>query len=139
LAYLLHGERLRAAEGKQPASDLRPKTPHFPGRARAIIQLMQNGGPSQMDLFYPKPELQKRDGQPIPESVETSTQNNSKALLASPFQFRPCGQCGMELTEILPHLGKVADKITLVRSMYGEHNNHTEALILMSTGKIFPG
>src|SRR5690242_6930091 len=73
LAYLLHADRSGAAEHpgsseQHPALDLRPKAPHFPARARAIIQLMQNGSPSQMDLFDPKPELQKRDGQPIAAS-----------------------------------------------------------------------
>jgi hypothetical protein len=137
LAYLLHGEGLLAAE---PApTDLRPRAGHFPAQARAVIQLMQNGGPSQMDLFDPKPELQKRSGQPIPESVETFQMGNTKTLLGTPFQFHKRGRCGMELSEALPHLGTVADEITLVRSMYTEHNNHTEALVMMSTGKIFQG
>src|SRR5258707_11577268 len=71
-AYLLHGEgRAASATGGRPAGlDLRPRPPHFPPQARAIIQLMQAGGPSQMDLFDPKPELQKRGGRPMPLSVE---------------------------------------------------------------------
>src|SRR3954453_21046864 len=71
-AYLLHSEgHTAAATGGRPASiDLRPKPPHFPPQARAIIQLMQAGGPSQVDLFDPKPELQKRGGQPMPLSIE---------------------------------------------------------------------
>src|SRR5262249_16620131 len=117
----------------------RPKAGHFPGRANAIIQFMQNGGPSQMDLFDPKPELQRRNGKPIPNSVETFQMGNTRSLLGTPFKFHKRGKCGMELSEVLPHLGQIADDITLVRSMYTEHNNHTEALVMMNTGKIFQG
>src|SRR5262249_26750714 len=60
-------------------------------------------------------------------------------LLASPFRFRKFGRCGLELAEVLPHTGAIADEITLVRSMYTGHNNHTEALVMLSTGKIFQG
>src|SRR5262249_15016477 len=82
LTYLLHANRTGAAEHptpaqKQPALDLRPRAPHFPGRARAIIQLVQNGGPSQMDLLDPRPELQKRDGKSFTATLETSTLGNT--------------------------------------------------------------
>jgi hypothetical protein len=141
LGYLLDHDGLLAA-GPAPravVNDLRPRPGHFPARARAIIQFMQNGGPSQMDLFDPKPELQRRNGRPIGGAVETFQTGNSNLLLASPFKFHRRGRCGMELSEIVPHLGTIADDITLVRSMHTEHNNHTEALIMMGTGKIFPG
>jgi hypothetical protein len=144
LTYLLNADGVLAAEelsapGKHLPIDLRPRPGHFPARARAVIQLMQNGGPSQMDLFDPKPELSRRQGQPIPGSVETFQMGNTTLLLASPFRFHRRGRCGLELSEALPHLGTIADEITLVRSMYTEHNNHTEALVMMSTGKIFQG
>ena len=139
LTYLLHGEGVWAAGEPAPPTDLRPRAGHFPARARAVIQFMQNGGPSQMDLFDPKPQLTRRHGQPIPESVETFQKGNTKALLATPFKFHRRGRCGMELSEVLPHLGTIADDIALVRSMHTGHNNHTEALVMMSTGKIFPG
>ena len=102
--------------------------------------LMQNGGPGQMELFDPKPELASHAGQTFGEKVEMF-QNGSEAnkLLASPFKFRPAGQCGMELSEVIPHLASVADDVCLVRSMHTEHNNHTEALVMFNTGKIFPG
>ncbi len=134
LAYL---ETVAAAE--PVPRDLRARRGHFPARARAMVHFMQNGGPSQMDLFDPKPELQKRGGQSIPGSVEIYQKGNSDKLLACPFPFRPRGQCGMELSDALPHLATVADDIALVRSMYTEHNNHTEALVMMSTGKLFQG
>jgi hypothetical protein len=137
LTYLLNQEGLLAAEGTP--GGLRPRLGHFPAQARAVVHFMQNGGPSQMDLFDPKPELQKRNGQPIPRSVEIYQKGNSDRLLAAPFRFHKRGKCGMDLAEVLPHLGTSADDITLVRSMYTEHNNHTEALVMLSTGKLFQG
>jgi hypothetical protein len=145
LAYLLNSDGLGAARakdepGRQGARDVTERTPHFASRARAVIQLMQNGGPSQMDIFDPKPELQKHTGKEHPTKVEMF-QKGSEAnqLLGSPFTFHRRGQCGMELSEVIPHIGSIADELCLVRSMYTEHNNHTEALVMMATGKIFPG
>ena len=92
-----------------------------------------------MDLFDPKPELTKRHGQPIPGSVETFQKGNTNTLMASPFRFQRHGECGMELAEVMPHWGAIADDLCLVRSMFTGHNNHTEALVMMQTGKIFPG
>src|SRR5438874_635115 len=114
LAHLLH---LDQAKG---ANDLSPRPTHFAPAARAMVHFMQNGGPSQMDLFDPKPELQKRSGQPIPGSVEIYQKGNSDKLLASPFRFHKRGQCGLELAEVMPHLGSIADDMCLVRSMYTE-------------------
>jgi hypothetical protein len=127
------------ASGTAAGQTLKPRHGHFVARAKAMVHFMQNGGPSQMDLFDPKPELQKRGGQGTPETIEIYQKGNSDKLLACPFKFHRRGQCGMELSEALPHLGTVADEIALVRSMYTEHNNHTEALVMMSTGKLFQG
>src|SRR5262245_17800400 len=86
LTYLLNQEGRAAAEaGKPLPQDLKPRAGHFPAQARAVVHFMQNGGPSQMDLFDPKPELQKRGGQPIPSGVETYQKGNTDKLLASPF------------------------------------------------------
>jgi hypothetical protein len=113
---------------------------HFPAKARAVIMLVQNGGPSQMDLFDPKPELKTREGMVHSTKVEMF-QKGSEAnkLLGTPFRFHRRGRCGMELSEVIPHLGSVADELCLVRSMVSEHNKHTEGLVLLNTGKIFPG
>ncbi|MBI1913538.1 MAG: DUF1501 domain-containing protein [Planctomycetes bacterium] len=141
-AYLLHseGHAAPATGGRLAGINLRPKPPHFPPQARAIIQLMQAGGPSQVDLFDPKPELQRRGGRPIPLSIEKPPGvGNAPTLLASPFKFHKRGRCGMELSELLPQLGTIADDITLVRSMHTGNNNHPEAMIQLTTGKIFPG
>src|ERR1700693_3577352 len=136
----LFARELAASEDSVGATDLALRAGHFPPRARAVILLMQNGGPSQIDLFDPKPELQKRSGQRHPQKVE-SFQPGSQAnlLMGSPFQFRPHGQCGMELSELLPHIGSVADDLCLVRSMFTEHNNPPEAHSMMQGGKIFAG
>lgn len=113
---------------------------HFEPQAKAVIMLVQNGGPSHMDLFEHKPELSKKAGVVYGTKVEMF-QKGSEAnkLLGTPFKFKKYGRCGMELSEVIPHLGSVADEFCLVRSMYGEHNNHTEGLVLLNTGKIFPG
>lgn len=110
-----------------------------PARARGVIQLMMNGGPSQMDLFDPKPELQKRDGQTVPLQVDKFLGGNSDQLLASPFQFQRRGQSGLEFSEVLPHLGSLADELCVVRSMHTEHDNHAEALVMLNSGKPFTG
>jgi hypothetical protein len=122
------------------AFNLASKPPDFPPKARGIIQLVQNGGPSQMDLFDPKPELTRRNGQKHSEQVE-NFQKGSEAnlLMASPFEFKRCGQAGMEISEALTHTPLIADDICLIRSMYSEHNNHLEALVMLQTCKIFPG
>src|SRR5262245_17434482 len=141
LTYLMSQDGLLAESppGKAAPRGLEPRRGHFPAQARAVVHFMQNGGPSQMDLFDPKPELQRRGGQSTPESIEIYQKGNSDKLLASPFRFRPRGKCGMELSDALPHLAWAVDEITLVRSMHTEHNNHTEALVMMSTGKLFQG
>src|SRR6266404_4983320 len=115
LACLLHDDGLLANESAGAAAkgaarnDLQPR----PGHARAMIQFCQEGGPSQVDLFDPKPELTRRNGQPHPERLEAVSAANKNVLMASPFRFERHGQCGMELSELLPHLGGVADELCL--------------------------
>jgi hypothetical protein len=138
LTYLLHTDGLRASES--PDTGLAPRPPHFHPRARAVIMLVQNGGPSQMDLFDPKPELARLEGRTYRERVEMFQRGSEpNRLLGTPFRFHRRGRCGVELSEAIPHLGSVADDFCLVRSMYTEHNNHTEGLVMLNTGKIFPG
>ena len=127
LDYLLAGNAVASDAGPAPLAP----------RARSVIMLVQNGGPSQVDLFDPKPELTRQAGKTM--TVETFQQGNSDKLMASPLNFRRYGECGMEMSSLLPHLGALADDLCLVRSMYSEHNNHTEGLVLLNTGKIFPG
>lgn len=121
------------------ANDLTARPPHFAPKAKAVIQLVQNGGPSQMDLFDPKPLLKKLAGQPLPGGVEIHQPNNVNTLLPTPFAFQKHGQCGMDISEMLPHTASIADKLCFIRSMHTEHNNHLEALNMLLTCKIFPG
>ena len=120
--------------------DLRPKAPHFKPQAKNVILLMAVGGASQMDLFDPKPALTKHDGQPYRIKVEVQQKGSEQnRLLASPFKFHRRGDCGMELSEVIPQMGRFADDLCLVRSMHTGHNNHGEGLIMLVTGKIFQG
>jgi Protein of unknown function (DUF1501) len=146
LACLLKDDGLLSAEidkagppTERLPTNLKPRRGQLPTHAKTVIQLFQNGGASQMDLFDPKPQLTKRSGQPAPGEVETFQLGNKNVLMASPFQFHPRGQCGMELSEIVPHIGSVADEICLVRSMFTEHNNHPEGINMIQTGNVFPG
>jgi hypothetical protein len=140
LAGMLNGEASATPSPANPIySDLKPRAGHFRPRAKAIIQLFQNGGPSQMDLFDPKPELTRRNGQPHPGEVETFQLGNKNVLLASPFEIRQQGDCGMHFGETLPHLAGLADDLCLVRSMFSENNNHPFAINMMQTGKTFAG
>jgi hypothetical protein len=143
LAHLLHADGLLAAEGKAASpggTDLSPRPGHFPAQARAVILLMQAGGPSQVDLFDPKPELQKRGGQKHPGDVESFQPGSTgNLLMASPFKFKKHGRSGMDFCELLPHLGNVADELCMVRSMVSDNNNHPQAQRCLNTGKIFPG
>jgi Protein of unknown function (DUF1501) len=108
-------------------------------KARSVICLFQHGGPSQMDLFDPKPTLKKHHGKPYPGKLEIHFDKEAGKLLASPFQFRPYGQSGMVLSEIVPHLSRVVDDLTLVRSMTTESVDHEAALRLIHTGKVLAG
>jgi uncharacterized protein (DUF1501 family) len=117
-----------------------PVGPHFPPKAKAVIQLFQHGGPSHMDLLDPKPELNARSGQPMPayftDLVKLTAHGN---LMGTPYKFHQSGKCGVEYSEIIPHTARLADEIAVVRSMYCEHNNHEQALWQMHTGRIVSG
>ncbi len=129
LADLLSGA---AAQNAQATEVL----PSGAGKAKAVICLFQHGGPSQMDLFDAKPELTRFDGQPYPGELEVHFHEQKGNLLGSPFKFAPAGQSGMPLSEILPHTARIADELTLVRSMTTESVDHEAALRLIHNGKI---
>src|SRR6185436_15139108 len=121
LAWLLNQDALRAAPAKptleKPTYDLKPKSPPRPAKARAMISIFMQGGPSHIDLFDPKPELTKRHLQNFSGDIKYDNAAESSAkLFGSPWKFAPRGNCGMELSELLPGLAEVADEITLVRS-----------------------
>ncbi|HRK16678.1 MAG TPA: DUF1501 domain-containing protein [Prosthecobacter sp.] len=111
---------------------------HHEPRAKRVIYMFQAGAPSHLELFDPKPELAKRDGQLPPadllKNYRAAFIQPDSALLAPKYKFNRHGQCGMELSEILPHTGSIADEICLVRSMQTDAVNHAPGQILMNTG-----
>jgi hypothetical protein len=136
LAHLLASDKTHAG-GPAPAmrGPLAPREPHHRPRARAVICLFQHGGPSQMDLFDPKPELTRRNGQAYPGKVEAHFHTQVGKLLASPFRFKPAGKSGIALSELLPHTARIADRMTLIRSMTTEVVDHETALRMIHSGK----
>jgi hypothetical protein len=140
LASLLREEGLLGAPVKPAVGgetfDLKPKAPTRPGRAKAMISLFMMGGPSQMDLFDPKPMLAKYDGKPFPGEIQfDNVAEASSKVFASAWKFQRSGQCGMELSELLPNLQRVADEITLMRSMRSGLSNHLQGMLAMLTGR----
>jgi hypothetical protein len=134
LANLLAQEG-RAAPETNP---LAPKAPHFAPKAKNVIFLFMEGAPSQMDLFDPKPALQKYHGQSLPPSMTKDLRlafiKPTAAVLASPRKFEPHGQCGMELSDFIPHIAECADDICLVRGMVTDAFNHHPGQLLLFTG-----
>ncbi|MEY3174593.1 MAG: hypothetical protein RLZZ436_2507 [Planctomycetota bacterium] len=119
--------------------------PHHAPRARRVIFLTQSGGPSQLELFDPKPGLLRWAGTELPESVRqgqrltTMTSGQKQLIMPSRVRFSRCGQSGTEIGEWLPHLQQVADELCLVRSMYTEEINHAPAMTRFLTGHQLPG
>ena len=118
--------------------DLRQRKPMHSPRAKAVIQLFMHGGPSQMDLLDPKPMLNKYHGKTPPDSV-VDDENRTKYLFGSPFKFHKQGESGIEFSDQLPHVGRHADRIAVIRSMFTEHRNHEQAIWMAQTGLITPG
>ena len=139
LATLFAADQRRASA--EPATDCQPRAPHFPAKASSVIHLFMNGGPSQMDLFDPKPMLDRHHGEPyfnrIPGEVENP--QSAGALMRSPFRFARHGQCGMWVSSALPHLARQVDDIALIRSMYTTNLTHEPAIYLIQTGRMGPG
>lgn len=104
-----------------------------PQRVKRVIFLFMNGGCSSIDSFDPKPALEKYDGQPMPGGG-IKTERRTGALMKSPFAFKKYGQCGMDISELWPNLGEVADDICWIRSVHTEIPNHEPACLMMNTG-----
>jgi hypothetical protein len=105
----------------------------YPQRVKRVIFLFMNGGLSTIDAFDPKAALTKYDGKPLPGG-SIKTERGTGELMASPFKFKKYGQCGMDVSELWPHLGEVADDICWVRSVYTEIPNHEPSCLMMNTG-----
>jgi uncharacterized protein DUF1501 len=111
-----------------------PKQPHFTPKAKRLIFLFMNGGMSQVDTFDPKPMLDRFHGQQAPGG-NPKTERKTGTLMRSPFQFRKCGQSGIEVSEIFPKLGERIDDICVIRSMYTDIPNHEPSLQMMNCGE----
>lgn len=140
LTWLLNHDRAQAAPLKPelaPTSfDLKPKQPPHAPQAQAMISMFMQGGPSHLDLFDPKPELEKYDGKEFPGKLKyDNAAQASPVVMASPWKFRSHGACGTELSELLPHLGGIVDDITVVRSMHTGVNNHGQSIHAMNSGR----
>lgn len=125
-----------------PPYNLKAKNGHHPARARSVIQLFMNGGPSQMDLFDPKPLLRKYDGQPFPGDIEEIGNSNPTdigVVMGGQYEFQRHGESGMWMADPLPHLSEMADDICLVNSMWTDHPNHDNALYKIHSGRLFMG
>ena len=146
LAYLLGADLFPAnpalaATTHRKLYDLKPQSPHFEPKAQAVIHLFMNGGPSQVDLFDPKPLLEKYSGQPPGRDLANDIEfiNEAGGLMPSPFKFARHGESGMVVSEVMPHLAQRVDDIALIRSMFTTHFNHEPAIFVMQSGRMLPG
>jgi hypothetical protein len=132
-----------AADQTAPENPLAAKPPHFAPQAKAVIHLFMAGAPSQLELFDNKPELAKLEGKPLPPSVIGGQRyafiRPDAAVLGPRYKFARYGQCGAELSEMLPHLAEIADEICLIRSCRTDQFNHAPAQIFFNTGFAQPG
>ena len=117
-------------------SPLAPRVPHFPAKAKHIIHLYMNGGPSQVDTFDPKPALATYRGQRPASIANLRTENGTGGLLPSPFSFPRCGQSGLPISDLYPNLAKHADDLCVIRSMYTDIPNHEPSMFMMNSGHL---
>jgi uncharacterized protein (DUF1501 family) len=140
LASMLQDPGLAAAEiSPAEQNPLAPKAPHFAPKARRCIYIFMEGGPSQLDLFDPKPKLKQLDGQLIPQSLVKNLRyafinKETARIMASPRTFKAHGECGMEMSDWLPNLAECVDDLALVRSMTTDAFNHHPGQLLMLSG-----
>jgi len=121
--------------GAEPANPLEPRPPHFPARAKRVIFLFMHGGPSSVDTFDHKPELAKYHGKPLPfKRPLTFAEGKVGGLMKSPWQFRPYGQSGIEVSDLFPAVGSCVDDICMLRSIVGDSVAHGGASLQLHTG-----
>ena len=142
LAGILQADGLLANDTTKPifgddkpanGNALAVQPPHFAPRAKRIIHLFMNGGPSQVDTFDPKPMLEKYHGE-RPSGADLKTERGTGGLLKSPFKFTNCGESGLPVSEIYPEVGKCIDDICVIRSMHTDVPNHEPSLLMMNSG-----
>jgi hypothetical protein len=126
---------LLGAETKaDSANPMAERQPHFEPRAKRVIFLFMHGGPSQVDTFDYKPQLEKDNGKPLPFALPRVTSGTAGNLLRSPWKFSKRGESGIEVSEIFPHVGACIDDICLINSMWGSNSRHGSALLELHTG-----
>jgi len=121
------------------AGDAKSPGPHFKPRAKRVIFCYMSGGVSHVDSFDPKPELAKRQGQPMPVPVKPTMFNNNGNIMASPWEFKRRGQSGLEVSELFPHIAEHADSLAVIRSMTSKVNEHAQGNYFAHTGFPFMG
>ena len=136
LAGLMASQGLLTAapDAARSASPLAPKGPHFAPKAKRVIHLFMNGGPSHVDSFDPKPSLQKYAGKPLPRT-NLRTERKTGAAFPSPFPFQRYGKSGIEVSELFAHTARNIDDICVIRSMHADVPNHEPSLLLMNCGE----
>lgn len=140
-AALMHLTETNIAANESHHSDLRSRPTHFPTQAKSVIQLFMNGGPSQMDLFDPKPQLDKHHGEAYFSKIAGEVENvgDAGALMRSPFKFAQHGECGMWVSDALPHIAKQVDHLALIRSLHTTNITHEPALYIIQSGHMPSG
>ncbi len=121
-------------------SPLAAKPPHFPAKAKHCVFLFMNGAPSHIDTFDPKPALTKYNGEPYKGNLTVGSNGRPIGyLMKSPFEFKRCGQSGLEISSLFPHTSAYADDLCVIRSMYTDTAAHASGCLQMNTGSIFIG
>ncbi|MFN3323997.1 MAG: DUF1501 domain-containing protein [Bryobacteraceae bacterium] len=138
LGSILNQETLYGSESGM-SYDLTPKQPHFPPRAKNVIFIYISGGPSTIDMFDPKPVLERYDGKPAPFEIKGRALNGSQQVMASPWEFQRHGQSGRPVSELLPNFAKIVDEVAFVRSMTTDRIDHSTAQFTFVTGRGITG
>src|ERR1700704_3090499 len=123
-----------APDGVSGNSPLSPKAPHFPARAKRVIHIFANGGPSHVDTFDPKPALEKQSGKALPAEFQKGGNTKGNVAFPSPFKFKKYGQSGIEVSELFPNLAQSVDDLCVIRGMHADDPNHEPSLLLMNCG-----
>jgi hypothetical protein len=124
------------AESPRTDNPLAPRQPRFAPRAKHVIHLYMNGGPSQVDTFDPKPALEKYKGQRPDSIAGLKTENATGGLMPSPFKFKPYGKSGLEISELFANVGRCADDLCVIRSMHTNVPNHEPSMFMMNSGHL---
>ncbi|MEZ5391374.1 MAG: DUF1501 domain-containing protein [Bryobacterales bacterium] len=137
LAGMFLGDAM-GAPPRQPGNPLAPKKPHFAPKAKSVIYLHMAGSPTQLELWDPKPELQKYDGKDCPQHLLEGKRfafiKGTPKLLGTPYKFQKYGQAGTDVSELLPHFSTVVDDVAVIRSMTTDQFNHAPAQLFLHTG-----